>query len=135
VRLPISPNVQASLAITATAALAAGLLTGPAAGPASAAPGRTIVVAPTGAANADDQGPGTTGRPLATLEEAQQRARDLAARGRGDVTVVLLDGIHRLNSPLRFDAADSARDGHTVTWRAATGAAPVLSGAQPLADW
>lgn len=94
-----------------------------------------ILVAPTGAATADDHGPGTTGTPLATLAEAQRRARDQVARARGDVTVVLLDGIHRLSSPLRFSAVDSGRDGHTVTWAAAPGANPVVSGARPVADW
>jgi hypothetical protein len=40
--------------------LAAGMLTGPLAGAAGAAPAAcTIVVGPTGAANADDNGPGT----------------------------------------------------------------------------
>jgi hypothetical protein len=94
-----------------------------------------IFVAPTGAATADDEGPGTADRPLATLEEAQRRARDHVAPARTDITVVLLDGIHRLSSPLRFGAADSVRDGHTVTWAAAPGASPVVSGAKPVTDW
>jgi hypothetical protein len=93
-----------------------------------------IFVAPTGAEQADDRGPATEAVPLATLEEAQRRARSLAAQPR-DVTVVLLDGIHRLRAPLRFGAADSGIDGHTVTWRAAVGANPVLSGAQPVRGW
>lgn len=95
----------------------------------------TIVVAPTGAENADDSGPGTTSRPLATLREARRRAREAAAGGDRDVVVLLLDGIYRLLSPLRLGAADSGRDGHTVTWRAARGARPVLSGARPVTGW
>jgi hypothetical protein len=132
VRPPHSPHVRTFLAAAATTALAAGLLTGPSAEVTAAAQNRSIVVAPTGAANADDEGPGTVDEPLATLEEAQRRAREL---GQGDVTVELLDGIHRLDAPLRFDAADSGGDGHTVTWKAASGANPVLSGAQPVTDW
>ncbi|MFF5114313.1 NEW3 domain-containing protein [Streptosporangium sp. NPDC000509] len=97
--------------------------------------GHTIVVAPTGAENADDGGPGTAARPLATLWEARRRAREAAAEGDRDVVVLLLDGIHRLLSPLRLDAADSGRGGHTVTWRAARGARPVLSGARPVTGW
>ncbi|GAA4216227.1 hypothetical protein [Microbispora amethystogenes] len=95
----------------------------------------TIVVAPAGAEDADDTGPGSEGRPLATLGEAQRRARAAAAEGTHDVTVEFLDGTYRLTSPLRFDAADSGRNGHTVTWRAARGAAPVLSGATPVTGW
>ncbi|WP_143659572.1 hypothetical protein [Streptomyces sp. MP131-18] len=37
--------------------------------------------------------------------------------------------------PLRFGAADSGRDGHTVTWNAARGAAPVVTGADPVTGW
>jgi hypothetical protein len=101
----------------------------------AAAADHTLVVAPTGAETADDSGPATTDQPLASLHEAQQRARDLAARGDGDVTVTLLDGTHRLSEPLRFDAADSGRDGHTVTWKAAPGAEPLVSGADPVTGW
>jgi L-alanine-DL-glutamate epimerase-like enolase superfamily enzyme len=92
-----------------------------------------IVVAPTGAAEADDDGPGTMTRPLATLVEAQRRARAVAANG--DVAVLLLDGTYRLSAPLRFGPADSGSDGHTVTWRAAPGAEPVLSGARSVTGW
>ncbi|WP_440089647.1 NEW3 domain-containing protein [Streptosporangium sp. LJ11] len=97
--------------------------------------GHTIVVAPPGAGNADDRGPGGTDRPLATLEEARRRAREAAAEGTRDVTVLLLDGTYRPASPLRLDAADSGRNGHTVTWKAAPGATPVLSGSQPVTGW
>ncbi|GAA4721143.1 hypothetical protein [Phytohabitans rumicis] len=63
-----------------------------------------IVVAPAGTTNASDRGPGT------------------------------FAGTYRLNEPLRFDAADSGRGGHTVTWRA-SGGATILSGAQPVTGW
>ncbi|WP_026930766.1 RICIN domain-containing protein [Glycomyces tenuis] len=91
----------------------------------------TFFVAP----NGDDSGPGTVDQPLETLEEAQERARAAAANGDGDVEVNLLDGTFRLGSPLRFDAADSGREGHTVTWRAAPDAAPVVTGAQAVTGW
>lgn len=91
-------------------------------------------VAPTGTKGADDAGPGSETQPLATLDEAQRRARGRIART-GGATVVLLDGRHRLQAPLRFAPADSGRDGRTVTWRAAAGAHPVLSGAQPVTGW
>ncbi|TDB81806.1 NEW3 domain-containing protein [Micromonospora sp. KC721] len=92
------------------------------------------MVAPPGTENASDRGPGTFERPLATLREAQRRARVAAAKGDRDVAVVLRSGTYRLSEPLRFDAADSGRDGHTVTWRASGGAA-VLNGARPVTGW
>lgn len=93
-----------------------------------------IVVAPPGTGNASDHGPGTARRPLATLREAQRRARVAAASADRDVVVLLLPGTYRLSEPLRFDAADSGRGGYPVTWRASGGAA-VLSGAQPVTGW
>ncbi|MGP3971746.1 right-handed parallel beta-helix repeat-containing protein [Streptomyces sp. 6N223] len=103
--------------------------------PAQAAADHTLVVAPTGAENADDSGPGTAEQPLATLAEAQRRAREFAAQADGNVTVTLLDGTYRLSEPLRFDAADSGRDGNTVSWQAASGASPVLTGAKQVTGW
>nr|WP_157554699.1 NEW3 domain-containing protein [Herbidospora sakaeratensis] len=94
-----------------------------------------VTVAPTGAANADDAGPGRRNRPLATLGEARRRVRAALAQGHLDVTVELLDGVHRLTEPLRLDAADSGHDGHPVTWTAARGADPVISGAVPVTGW
>ncbi|MDT0316979.1 right-handed parallel beta-helix repeat-containing protein [Streptomyces millisiae] len=132
---PLSSRLRTSLA-AAAAALATGVITAmPAPQAHAAAPHHTLVVAPAGAENADDGGPGTMGKPLATLAEAQRRARELAARADADVTVTLQDGTYRLSEPLRFDAADSGRDGHTVAWRAAPGASPVLTGAEPVTGW
>ncbi|MEO3755403.1 right-handed parallel beta-helix repeat-containing protein [Streptomyces sp. B6B3] len=132
---PHAPSVRASAAVAAT--LAAGLLAAALPfSPAQAAPTEhVLVVAPTGTAHAADDGPGTAEEPLRTLAEAQQRAQDLIARGDGDVSVKLMDGTYRLSEPLRFDADDSGRDGHTVSWQAMPGADPVVSGAEPVTDW
>ncbi|RRR98071.1 RICIN domain-containing protein [Glycomyces terrestris] len=110
---------------------AAGALAGLGASPAHAQAQYQIHVSPTGS----DSGAGTAAQPLRTLPEAQRRARQAAAAGDGDVAVILLDGTYRLTAPLRFDAADSGRNGHTVTWRAADGAAPVVTGAQAVTGW
>ncbi|MFG1694242.1 hypothetical protein [Nonomuraea sp. NPDC049309] len=131
---PLTPRGRTPAVASAALLIAGGLIAGPAAAPAQAAPARTIVVAPTGAENADDSGPGNAAKPLATLQEAQRRARAAAAEGR-DVTVELLDGTYRLTEPLRFGAADSGRKGRVVTWKAARGAKPVLSGARPVTGW
>ncbi|WP_432933156.1 NEW3 domain-containing protein [Microbispora sp. CA-135349] len=129
------PHGRTTAAASAALLVTAGLLAAPGAARAEAAGAAAIVVAPAGTKNADDNGPGSRGRPLATLGEAQRRARAAAAQGKHDVTVELLDGTYRLTSPLRFDAADSGRNGHTVTWKAARGATPVLSGATPVTGW
>jgi hypothetical protein len=52
-----------------------------------------------------------------------------------DLLIVLADGTYRLTAPLVFTAADSGRNGHTITWQAAAGAHPVLSGGRSLSGW
>ncbi len=52
-----------------------------------------------------------------------------------DLAVVLADGTYRLTAPLVFSAADSGRNGHTITWQAAAGANPVLSGGRSITGW
>jgi hypothetical protein len=104
------------------------------AGPALAAPPHsartTIVVSPTG----NDHARGTADRPLRTLPAAQARARAAARSGRA-VTVELEGGTYRLDRPLRFTAADSGTHSGPVTWTAARGAHPVISGGRDVSGW
>ena len=88
-----------------------------------------IVVSPTG----DDHGAGTSSNPFQSLERAQQAARQ--ANSTHDVIVKLADGTYRLAQPLRFSAQDGGRNRHTVSWQAAEGAHPVLSGAIQVREW
>ena len=67
-----------------------------------------------------DVGPGTSVKPYATLQHAQDAAR--AARAKGEnVSVVLHAGIYRLEKTLEFGAADSGRTEEPVIWKAAPG--------------
>jgi len=94
---------------------------------ASAARAQVMIhVAPDG----DDRADGTTARPVRSLRRAQALVR--AANVRGDVTVILADGIYALDAPLAFRAADGGQAGHRVEWRAADGAKPILSGGQAV---
>ncbi|MEU6673421.1 right-handed parallel beta-helix repeat-containing protein [Streptomyces sp. NPDC046925] len=94
---------------------------------AHAAPGPKILhAAPNGSGESC-----TTTRPC-----SPQAARDVARTIDGrDVRVELADGTYELSEPLKLVAADSGRDGHTVTWAAARGARPVLSGGRALTGW
>ncbi|MEU9861072.1 right-handed parallel beta-helix repeat-containing protein [Streptomyces sp. NPDC047971] len=109
------------LALATTAAL---LSAAPAA-QAGAGP-RTLHAAPDGSGSTC-----SPGRPC-SLDGARDAAR--AVHGR-DVRVELADGTYALSEPLRLGEADSGRDGHTVTWTAAPGAEPVLSGGRALTGW
>ena len=52
-----------------------------------------------------------------------------------DIVVELADGVYPLTATLTFDDADSGTNGHTITWQAASGAHPVLSGGKPISGW
>jgi hypothetical protein len=52
-----------------------------------------------------------------------------------DIVVNLADGTYRLAVPLVFTAADSGTNGHIITWQAASGAHPVLSGGKSITGW
>lgn len=71
-----------------------------------------------------------------SLTQAQTAVRASASSGmQGDILVELADGVYRLPAPLVFTEADSGTNGHTVTWQAATGAHPVLSGGEQITGW
>jgi len=52
----------------------------------------------------------------------------------GGITVQLADGTYRISSPLEFGANDGGGDG-LVTWQAAPGAHPVISGSTAVQNW
>jgi hypothetical protein len=88
-----------------------------------------ITVSPSGS----DTAAGTVDRPFRTLERAQQAVR--GANVDHDVTVQLADGVYRLTHPLLFSALDGGRGGHHVSWVAAAGASPLISGGIPVTGW
>jgi hypothetical protein len=118
-------TVLAALAAVSTAFAGAALV----AAPAHAAATVTIAVSPSG----NDSNPGTPDQPVATPAKAQQLARAQSATN--DVTVQLAGGTYRLTSPLTFTGADSPGPGHQVTWQAADGQTPILSGGQQVTGW
>ncbi|MBK3563857.1 right-handed parallel beta-helix repeat-containing protein [Streptomyces sp. MBT62] len=69
------------------------------------------------------------------LTQAQQLVRAATPHARTDIQVVLAGGTYRLDKPLRFDARDSGRNGHTVSWVAAPGSSPILSGGSRVQGW
>jgi len=74
----------------------------------------------------DDRNPGTAARPVRSLPRAQALVR--RSNARADVTVLLGEGTYRLEAPLSFRRGDGGLGGHAVTWKAAPGAHPTISG-------
>jgi hypothetical protein len=85
--------------------------------------------------NGSDSGDGSQLRPFNTLVRAQAAVRLMNATH--SVTVQLGDGTYRLTKPLRFTAEDGGHNSYIVTWEAAPGAHPVISGGHPVPakDW
>ena len=70
-----------------------------------------------------------------SIAQAQTVVRAAAGAMQTDIVVELADGVYPLAAPLTFATADSGTSGHTITWQAATGAHPVLSGAKQVTGW
>jgi hypothetical protein len=85
------------------------------------------------AVNGSDAGDGSQSRPFKTLTRAQAAVRRINTVN--SVTVHLADGTYRLANPLRFNSRDGGHNSYVVTWEAAPGAHPVLSGGTPITDW
>lgn len=69
------------------------------------------------------------------LSTAKSHARVYAAISGRDVQVVLLGGTYRVTKPLQFSSADSGRGKHSVSYVAASGATPVISGGRLVSGW
>jgi hypothetical protein len=83
----------------------------------------------------DGAGPACSQPRPCSLIGAQQRVRHVLATDQGgvkDVAVELGSGTYHLAAPLQFGPQDSGRNGHTVTWTAAPGAAVTISGGRQL---
>ncbi|HTJ69921.1 MAG TPA: discoidin domain-containing protein [Actinospica sp.] len=121
-------------ALAATAAMLAASLAGPGMAAHAAAKTSTAVTftaAPTGSGNTC-----STSVPC-SLQMAQQKARQAAGGAQSDIVVNLDGGTYRLDHTFSFDAAkgDSAPAGHTLTYQAAPGATPVISGGEQVTGW
>lgn len=120
------------LLIGAALALSAGPLAVTGATPAAATPAPVTYWA-----SPDGAGTTCTQDDTCALSAAQAKVRHASGTMRTDITVMLADGTYRLRQPLTFDAAqgDSATAGHTITYQAAPGTHPVLSGGERVTGW
>ena len=73
---------------------------------------------------------------ISTLSAARDAVRAMRAAGeKGDIDVVIQDGLYVLDETLIFGLEDSAPEGAVTRYRAAEGAAPVISGERAIAGW
>ena len=87
----------------------------------------------------DDASLGTREKPLASIEAAQRRARELRRLEDPSITngirIILRGGVYRLDSPLLFRWEDSGTETSPTVIEAAPGERPVLSGGVVLEHW
>lgn len=84
-----------------------------------------------------DLNDGSATAPFASLEHARRAVREhLATHAQsGEIVVEIGAGTYELAAPLRFDAADSGKNGLDVVYRAAPGAEVILSGGRRVGRW
>ena len=84
----------------------------------------------------NDANPGTQAKPLATVAAARDRVRRLIAGGlKENLTVLIRGGIYRIEEPVVFGCLDGGLDRFSVTYAAAPGEKPVISGGLPIEGW
>ena len=94
-------------------------------------PALTVFVHPGG----HGTGSGTSADPYTSLTAARDGLRSRLASMDTDAHVVLGDGTYTLSAPLTLTAEDSGHGGHRVSYEAAAGAHPVISGGYQVGGW
>jgi len=90
------------------------------------------------AMNGNDDNPGTAAQPLASMEGARLRVRQINRQintRKEAVTVVFAAGTYSFNEPVSFEAADSGTAAAAIVYRAAAGAQVRFSGGHTVSDW
>ena len=97
------------------------------------AQGATLYVSPKG----DDAAIGSEEKPLASLDGARRRVRQLRVRGvKEEITVLFEDGVYPLKEPVRFTPLDSgAEQGRTVyKWKVSGSEQVIFEGGRRVTD-
>ncbi len=89
------------------------------------------------AADGNDANDGSQSKPFATVQRARDAVRATKAKGplAGPVTIVLAGGTYRLDKTLEFGPEDSGAADAPITYKAAPGQRPVLSGGRAVTGW
>lgn len=68
-----------------------------------------------------------------TIQAAKKVAAEKSADS--DVTVYIKKGVYQVTEAIRFGTEDSGKNGHTITYKAAEGEKPVISGGTEVTGW
>jgi chitodextrinase len=78
---------------------------------------------------------GSHNHPFATLTAARDYVEKINQNMQRDIHVLLLDGTYTETQTFTLTARDSGTNGHTISYQAAPGAHPVISGGQQVTGW
>jgi len=88
------------------------------------------------ASNGRDTNPGTAAAPFATITRARDAVRQRIAMGlASDVLVRIHGGVYEQAEEVTFGPEDSGTENHSVTYAAAPGEKPILSGGRRIGGW
>jgi len=89
--------------------------------------------------NGNDNNPGTEQNPLATLQMAQKKARELRKKNeasiKNGIEIILKGGTYQLKEPLLLNTEDSGTKESPTTFIAAKDETPIISGGIKVSDW
>jgi hypothetical protein len=86
--------------------------------------------------NGQNTNAGTREAPLATIDAAREAARKLVRHmDAGQVNVVIHGGVYRIEEPIIFASEDGGTESVSVTYTAAPGERPVISGGRTIAGF
>ena len=94
--------------------------------------GADFYVSPSG----NDSDAGTKAKPFATVERAREAVREKKQqKPNRDYTVLLRGGVYPVKETIVFSLADSASEGHTITYSAYRDEKPVFSSGKVISGW
>jgi hypothetical protein len=117
--------------IVASTSLPADFMTPTAIASGNNQPEYVFYVAPSG----NDNNPGTSDKPFATIEHARDVVRTINETMHGDIVVYVHGGTYSISQPIQFSEEDSGQNGYNVIYRAVEGESPVLSGGVEVSGW
>ena len=87
------------------------------------------------AVDGNDNNPGSMEKPIATLEKARDRIREIKGKkGPCKVNVFLREGTYYLERPFVLSPLDSGTEDGVITYRAYPGEKPVISGGRRIRE-
>ena len=87
------------------------------------------------APNGSNAGNGDLSDPFLTIEHARDVIRANSNKGVCSINVNIKGGTYLLSGPLVFSSQDSGANGAEITYKAASGETPVISGAVKVSGW